>query len=109
MLNQPSDKAQSKHFQRICNHLASTYVEIRRTFNGQAEKPIWQARFFVIHEGAAIFLDVLDSRTSTKPIRVVIHNRDWTSPVPEKTMNYFFKYLEKAETSFSIVRGVHFD
>lgn len=105
MLNQPSDKAQSKYFQLIANKLASDYSMVSKVYNAQAEKAAWQARFFAIHAGTAVFIDVIDTKPATKPIKVVIHNRDWTSPVPKDTLNHFFKYLDKADAPFKISKG----
>lgn len=85
--------------------LDSQMHQVVEIWNDRAERPSWQSRYFLIHSGEAIFLDVIDAAVSTRPVKVVVHNRIWDEQVCESALTYIFSLLSNAEAQFFITKG----
>jgi len=70
-------------FEAVCRALSGTFSQCALLYNSRAEHQVWQARYFAIINSTACFIDVIEARVSTKPPKIVIHNRAWGEGVPK--------------------------
>lgn len=98
--------ASTSNFAKVNRILASEFRQVANVWNGRAERPTWQTRYFLIHAGEAIFIDVLDAPTSRKPIKAVVHNRAWDEPVSASGLTHIYSILTRADVPFFISKGV---
>ena len=98
--------ASTSNFAKINQVLASEFRQVTRVWNSRAERPVWQTRYFLINAGEAIFIDVLDSSTSRKPIKAVVHNRAWDQPVSALGLTHIYSVLTRADVPFFISKGI---
>lgn len=89
-------------FDSVTNALDGEFSLVTKLYNGHAEHPGWQARFFCIVAGVACFIDVIDARVGTKPPRIYIHNRDWLSGVPKAASQYILDVAKQSGVLFKL-------
>jgi hypothetical protein len=93
------------NYAHINRFLESQIHQVVELWNDRAESPHWQSRYFLIHSGEAIFLDVIDAAVSTRPVKVVVHNRLWDEQASESALTYIFSLLSNADAQFFITKG----
>lgn len=93
------------NYAHINRFLESQIHQVVELWNDRAESPHWQSRYFLIHSGEAIILDVIDAAVSTRPVKVVVHNRLWDEQASESALTYIFTLLSNADAQFFITKG----
>lgn len=104
-VKQENAPASTANFAKLNQYLAMEFRHVAKVWNSRAERPLWQSRFFLIHHGEAIFIDLLDSSKPTKPIQAVVHNRAWEQEVSPSTLSHIYEVLSRAEAPFFISKG----
>lgn len=93
------------NFAQLNQFLDGQIHKVVELWNDRAERPCWQSRYFLIHSGEAIFIDLIDAAVSSRPVKAVVHNRVWDEQVSESALTYILSLLGNADAQFIITKG----